>query len=73
MYTLPYTGGRVDLVWYGVVGNRTKPSITGLGLSAASARAAAKIQRLIADSATLQRHCRIRSYLTSARNHGHHP
>jgi len=34
---------------------------------------AAKISGCWRTLATLQRHCRIRSYLTSARNHGHHP
>ena len=34
---------------------------------------AAKISDRWRTLATPQRHCRIRSYLTSARNHGHHP
>ncbi|MGO9079728.1 MAG: IS66 family transposase [Streptosporangiaceae bacterium] len=34
---------------------------------------AAKISDCWRTLATLQRHCRIRSYLTTARSHGHHP
>ena len=34
---------------------------------------AAKISGCWRTLATLQRHCRIRSYLTTARSHGHHP
>ena len=34
---------------------------------------AAKISSCWRTLATLQRHCRIRSYLTTARSHGHHP
>src|SRR5207245_9852421 len=34
---------------------------------------AAKIRRCWRTLATLRRHCRIRSYLTTARSHGHHP
>ena len=34
---------------------------------------AAKISGCWRTLTTLQRHCRIRSYLTTARNHGHHP
>ncbi|MGO9293349.1 MAG: IS66 family transposase [Streptosporangiaceae bacterium] len=36
-------------------------------------KAAAKISGCWRTLATLQRHCRIRSYLTTARSHGHHP
>ncbi len=34
---------------------------------------AEKVSGCLRTLATLQRHCRIRSYLTSARNHGHRP
>ncbi len=34
---------------------------------------AAKISGCWRTLATLRRHCRIRSYLTTARSHGHHP
>jgi hypothetical protein len=34
---------------------------------------AAKISDCWRTLSTLQRHCRIRSYLTTARTHGHHP
>jgi len=34
---------------------------------------AAKISGCWRTLSTLQRHCRIRSYLTTARSHGHHP
>ena len=36
-------------------------------------RLAAKISGCWRTLATLQRHCRIRSYLTTARSHGRHP
>jgi transposase len=36
-------------------------------------KVAAKISGCWRTLATLQRHCRIRSYLTTARSHGHHP
>jgi transposase len=45
----------------------------GIGDAIRGYKLAAKISGCWRTLATLQRHCRIRSYLTTARSHGHHP
>jgi transposase len=60
-------------VWLFTTRFDVPPTNNGSENAIRGCKLAAKISGCWRTLATLQRHCRIRSYLTTARSHGHHP
>jgi hypothetical protein len=60
-------------VWLFATRFDVPPTNNGSENAIRGCKLAAKVSGCWRTLATLQRHCRIRSYLTTARSHGHHP
>ena len=58
---------------YSPPASTSRPTNNGSENAIRGYKLAAKMSGCWRTLATLQRHCRIRSYLTTARSHGHHP
>ena len=64
---------KASQVWLFTTRFDVPPTNNGSENAVRGYKLAAKISGCWRTLATLQRHCRIRSYLTTARSHGHHP